>query len=65
MYNVGPYTLAAHKVVWRRMDRQIRAAVVGEIDHPVAGTPGIGPPGNLRPGGRRLARAKPITCAGC
>jgi hypothetical protein len=28
MYNVGPYTMAAHKVVWRRMDRRIRAAAV-------------------------------------
>jgi hypothetical protein len=37
MYNVGPYTLAAHKVVWRRMDRQIRAAVVGETDQPGLG----------------------------
>ena len=30
MYNVGPYTVAPIKVVWRRMDRQIRAAVVAE-----------------------------------
>lgn len=28
MYNVGPYTVAPIKVVWRRMDRQINAAVV-------------------------------------
>jgi hypothetical protein len=28
MYNVGPYTLAPIKVVWRRMDRQINAAVI-------------------------------------
>ncbi len=28
MYNVGSYTLAPIKVVWRRMDRRIRAAVV-------------------------------------
>jgi SAM-dependent methyltransferase len=30
MYNVGPYTVAPIKVVWRRMDRRIRAAVVEE-----------------------------------
>jgi len=29
MYNVGPYTLSPLKVVWRRMDRRLRAAVVG------------------------------------
>ena len=28
MYNVGPYTVAPIKVVWRRMDRRITAAVV-------------------------------------
>ena len=28
MYNVGPYTIAPVKVVWRRMDRRISAAVV-------------------------------------
>lgn len=28
MYNVGPYTVAPHKVVWRRMDRRINAAVI-------------------------------------
>jgi hypothetical protein len=32
MYNVGPYTVAPVKVVWRRMDRQINAAVVEEAD---------------------------------
>jgi hypothetical protein len=32
MYDIGPYTLAPIKVVWRRMDRQINAAVVSEID---------------------------------
>lgn len=37
MYDVGPYTLAAYKVVWRRMDRQIRAAVVGPQHHPLLG----------------------------
>jgi len=28
MYNIGPYTVAPIRVVWRRMDRQINAAVV-------------------------------------
>ncbi len=28
MYNVGPYTTAPVKVVWRRMDRRLSAAVV-------------------------------------
>ncbi len=32
MYNIGPYTVSPFKVVWRRMDKQIRAAVVEEID---------------------------------
>ena len=37
MYDVGPYTLAAIKVVWRRMDRRITAAVVEPLDDPVLG----------------------------
>ena len=37
MYNVGPYTLAPVKVVWRRMDRRINAAVVEPLDDPVLG----------------------------
>jgi hypothetical protein len=37
MYNVGPYTVAPTKVVWRRMDRRINAAVVEEIDDPRLG----------------------------
>ena len=37
MYNVGPYTLAPVKVIWRRMDRLIRAAVVGCVDDPLVG----------------------------
>lgn len=37
MYNVGPYTLAPVKVVWRRMDRTLRAAVVGQREVPGAG----------------------------
>jgi hypothetical protein len=32
MYNVGPYTVAPIKAVWRRMDRQINAAVVESAD---------------------------------
>ena len=38
MYNVGPYTPAPVKVVWRRMDSRIRAAVVEPIDDPLLGT---------------------------
>lgn len=37
MYDVGPYTLAPIKVVWRRMDRRVSAAVVEPVDHPVLG----------------------------
>ncbi len=37
MYNVGPYTLAPVKVVWRRMDRRINAAVVEEVSDPYLG----------------------------
>ena len=37
MYNVGPYTTAPIKVVWRRMDRRINAAVVAEVDDPLLG----------------------------
>jgi len=37
MYNVGRYTLAPIKVVWRRMDRRINAAVVTEVDDPLLG----------------------------
>jgi len=37
MYNVGKYTVAPHKVVWRRMDRQLSAAVVEELDDPLLG----------------------------
>jgi hypothetical protein len=37
MYNVGPYTLAAAKVIWRRMDRMIRAAVVETVNDPLLG----------------------------
>ncbi|HPP53909.1 MAG TPA: hypothetical protein PK777_13230, partial [Thermoguttaceae bacterium] len=34
LYNVGPYTLSRYKVVWRRMDRQIRAAVLTPMETP-------------------------------
>jgi hypothetical protein len=37
MYNVGPYTVAPIKVVWRRMERMIRAAVVEPLDDPLLG----------------------------
>ncbi len=37
MYNVGPYTLADFKVVWRRMDRRIRAAAVGPVEEGAVG----------------------------
>jgi hypothetical protein len=37
MYNVGPYTIAPVKVVWRRMDRRITAAVVETVDDPILG----------------------------
>jgi len=37
MYNVGTYTLAPLKVVWRRMDRQINAAVVATQDDALLG----------------------------
>jgi hypothetical protein len=37
MYNVGSYTLASIKVVWRRLDRRISAAVVDEVDDPLLG----------------------------
>lgn len=38
MYDVGPYTLAPFKVVWRRMDRRIRAAVVEPVEDPLLGS---------------------------
>jgi len=37
MYNVGPYTTAPIKVVWRRMDRRLRAAVLEPKDEPLLG----------------------------
>lgn len=37
MYNVGRYTVAPIKVVWRRMDKRMSAAVVEPVEHPVVG----------------------------
>lgn len=37
MYDVGPYTVAPYKVVWRRMDRGINAAVLAPLEHPWLG----------------------------
>ena len=37
MYNVATYTAAPWKVVWRRMDRHLRAAVAGPVDDPLLG----------------------------
>jgi hypothetical protein len=37
MYNVGPYTAAEHKVIWRRMDKRLTAAVVGAAENPLIG----------------------------
>lgn len=37
MYNVGSYTTAPIKVVWRRMDRRINAAVAAAVDDPLLG----------------------------
>lgn len=43
MYNVGEYTVAPWKVVWRRMDRRINAAVVGRVDDPLLGSRAVIP----------------------
>lgn len=43
MYNVGEQTLAPIKVVWRRMDCKIRAAIVPRFFHPVLGEKPIVP----------------------
>ena len=43
MYNVGPYTVAPIKVVWRRMDKRINAAVLTKSDDPVLGRRSIIP----------------------
>ncbi len=37
MYNVGEYTVAPHKVIWRRMDRRVRAAVLEPAEVPLLG----------------------------
>ncbi len=38
MYNVGEYTVVPHKVVWRRMDRRVRAAVLETCEVPFLGS---------------------------
>jgi hypothetical protein len=43
MYNVGTYTLANYKVIWRRMDKQLNAAVVEPVEHPMIGMKPIVP----------------------
>ena len=37
MYNVGSYTVAPVKVIWRRMDRRLSAAVAQQADDPLLG----------------------------
>jgi hypothetical protein len=37
MFAVGSYTFAEHKVVWRRMDNTLRAAVVGVVNDQIVG----------------------------
>ncbi|MGQ9913729.1 MAG: hypothetical protein ACUVQQ_05185 [Thermogutta sp.] len=37
LYNIGRYTFAPYKAVWRRMDRRVRAAAVGPMDDPLLG----------------------------
>jgi hypothetical protein len=43
MYNVGTYTVAPVKVVWRRMDRRINAAVVEAVDDSLLGLRSVVP----------------------
>jgi hypothetical protein len=43
MYNVGPYTTAPIKVVWRRMDRRMNAAVATSVDDPLLGSRSVIP----------------------
>ena len=43
MYNVGTYTLWGIKVVWRRMDRRINAAVVRSVDDEMLGRRAVVP----------------------
>jgi len=38
MFAIGAYTFAEHKVVWRRMDNTLRAAVTGKINDPNVGS---------------------------
>jgi len=37
MFAIGAYTFAEHKVVWRRMDNTLRAAVIGVVDGQTVG----------------------------
>lgn len=43
MYNIGRQTFAPIKVVWRRMDKILRAAVVETLEHPLLGSKPIIP----------------------
>ncbi|MFZ5830501.1 MAG: HsdM family class I SAM-dependent methyltransferase [Planctomycetota bacterium] len=43
MYNVGPYTLSEYKVVWRRMETRLRAAVLAPVDHELLGRRAVVP----------------------
>lgn len=43
MYNIGRQTVAPVKVVWRRMDTELRAAVIRPLDHPLLGLRAIVP----------------------
>ena len=65
MYNVGPYTVAPVKVVWRRMDRRINAAVVEAIGRPLVGPPAGDASRDVRVGGVRFGRRGPLPCARC
>jgi hypothetical protein len=38
MYDIGPYTLGEHKVIWRRMDAAISAVVVGKVQDKFLGS---------------------------
>ena len=65
MYDVGPYTIAPIKVVWRRMDRRINAAVAEprrrSLTGPSAGDSARDLLADCEP--RRATR--PIICARC
>ncbi len=55
MYNVGPYTVAPVKVIWRRMDRRINAAVVEG-----GALPATDSARDVRAGGVRFERRSPL-----